>query len=116
MMLSGSKFKLKNNIVKILSHNAIHIFYDPINILMMEKLSFYAFKSSFHFLVSRLSIHEKGVLVASAKCEGSPTKKGYLWVFDAVAYPENLSGGGQITKNLLEMKYTGNEFHHYEFH
>ena len=37
------------------------------------------------------------------------------WV-TSVVYPENLSGGGQITKNLLEMKYTGLEFHHYEFH
>ena len=33
----------------------------------------------------------------------------------AVAYLENLSGRGQNAKNSLRMKYTGNEFHHYEF-
>ena len=31
-------------------------------------------------------------------------------VFTPVAYPENLSGGGQSTKSSPGMKYTGNEF------
>ena len=33
-----------------------------------------------------------------------------------VAYLEKLSGRGQNAKSSPGMKYTGNEFHHYEFH
>ena len=41
----------------------------------------------------------------------SPTKEE-----NTVAYLENLSGRGQNAKSSLGIKYTGNEFHHIEFH
>ena len=44
-------------------------------------------------------------------------KKNFLTInTPSVAYLENLSGRGQNAKSSPGMKYTGNEFHHHEFH